>query len=1124
MFAQENLPGNINVTIRKGNATVGEILGEIEKQTGYYFVFSKEDLNIDQTLTLQVQNEKLESLLTRFLSVLHVTYIFSGNHIILKRQVPGKEMPPEETLRSEPVEKEVNGIVFDPNGDPVIGAFVFEEGSKSNGTVTDRNGKFRLLLPPAVSVRIHCLGFSNKTVPVVGKTFLHIYLEKEMRSIDEVIVVGYGTRKRLTVTGSIASVTGGRLALSQRPDMSNALAANLPGVRTIQKSGRPGYDGSLIDIRGYGEDILTIVDGVERPFSQIDPNEIESVSILKDASAAIYGYKGANGVLLITTKKGAEAKTRINYNFNYAMQSITRYPEYMNVQDYMSYYNEAWLNLAHSGQNSLYTLNDRMSAVNTDWQDAALKDFAPMQQHNLNITGGNQDTKYFFSLGYLDQDGILKTRDKFRRFNFRSNLSTVISDRMTAEMQLGGRKEIRDAPATVSGSGNGDKFSQGIFKNIAMALPYKPVYANNNPLYYNNLGSEQNPVALLDRNLVGTDLKQYEEFNGQFALNYDLSFCKGLSVNALIAYDKQIAAQSIFKKASDEYTYYPIEDAYVSFPLIRTTERTETLKQNNIINQQYSIRYKNGFGKHDLSGLLLWEIRRIKYAETKTYGEFDLSSVSELDAAGASNKNVGGNSYQTANMGFIGRINYMFDDKYMFELSFRDDGVSKFVASNRWTFTAGLSAGWRISEENFIKSRTGIFENLKIRASFGMFPLANMLNDTYFLSGYNYPGRDIFGAPLYFVQGEDNSVLTASNRGIINPYLTWEKVSTTNIGLDASLWGEKLYVEWDWFFRMHTGIYFSRNQILPTTFGAKMPDENLNSESDRGTELVLGSKQKLNEWNFDTKFIFSYARKKREYQELPEAGNRYAYWENRYLENNGRVSKNPYRWDNITWGSQALGQFQNFREILQSPIQDGQGNTTLLPGDIKYRDFNDDGLINNLDLVPIGRNDWPEIFFGVNFSMMWKNLDLTVFFQGATNYTYTFNYKEPFVQGGIGNAYEMYKDRWHRADVNDPYSEWIPGYFPPLRVEGYEGNLHTSTFWSKNTSYLRLKTIDCGYSFPRKVCSKLGIHKLRIYINAYNLLTFSSKELRYVDPEGETDNGIYYPQMKTVNFGLNIEF
>ncbi|MDR2058432.1 MAG: SusC/RagA family TonB-linked outer membrane protein [Dysgonamonadaceae bacterium] len=1059
VFAQNLLSPNALITIQRENAAIGEILKEIEEQTGYFLVFSKEDLNINQKVTLKIKNEKLDKALSRLLSPLHITYIIIENHIILKKQA---------------LEKEANS---------------------PGKTATD---------------------FPEENIEKTSS-------EMKEKWIEEVVVIGYGTHKRLNVTGSIASITGSRLVQSHQADLSNAIAGNLPGLRSIQKSGRPGYDGSIIDIRGYGDDILTIVDGVERPFSQIDPNEIESVSILKDASAAIYGCKSANGVLLITTKKGKETPPKISYNFNTVSQSITRYPEYMNVWDYMNSYNEARLNMAHLGQTPAFTPDDISQAQNTDWQEAVLKDFAPMQQHNLNISGGSPTTKYFISAGCLNQDGILKTKDNFRRYNFRSNFSTLIAERLTAEVQIGGRRERRDAPATVAGGGSNDNFSHSIFKNMAMALPYKTVYANNNPLYYNDLGSEPNPAALLDRDKAGADRKQYDELNGQLVLNYDMPFIKGLSLKALLAYDKQTDNQDIFKKAFSEYTWYPAENTYAPVPVTQTTAKLEKMQQNDLVNQQYSISYRNQFDRHTIAGLILGEVRRFKHKEHSAYGELELSSVSELDAA-EKNKTVDGASTQSANMGFAARLNYMYNNKYLLEISFRKDGVSKFTGDGRWTFTSAVSAGWRISEEKFFKNHTGTVDNLKLRASYGKFPLAGDLSEIYFLEGYNYPGRDAFGFPLYFVQGENNPVLAASDRGLTNPYLSWEKVSITNIGIDASLWDSKFYAEWDGFYRLHTGMYFTRTQTLPTSFGAVMPDENLNSESDRGMELVLGSRHRIEEWQLDVKAAFSCTRKKREYQELPEAGNQYDYWVNRYMESNGRTAKNPYRWDNITWGYEALGQFQNYEEILQASIQDGQGNTTLLPGDIKYKDVNNDGLINDLDLVPIGRNDRPEIFFGLTLSSVWKNIDITLFFQGAANYTYTLNYRDAFAQGGIGNGYAMYSDRWRRADVNDPNSAWIPGYFPPIRVESYAGNQAPSTFWSKNTAYLRLKTIDCGYTLPHAITAKAGIQKLRFSVNAYNLLTFSRKELKYVDPEGETGYGIYYPQMKSVGFGITVEF
>jgi TonB-linked SusC/RagA family outer membrane protein len=1107
------------ITIQKNNAPVSEILKEIEKQSGHFFVFSKDDLNTQQRISLNVNNENLETVLQKCCSSLHLIYVLSGNNIILKRQEP--ENIPEKEVQT-PVIQTVIGKVTDADNQPVVGALVVEKAQPENAVFTGSDGNFTLTLSPAGAIAVHYLGLADRIVPVKGRRFLSIVMEADAKMIDELVVIGYGTQKQIYLTGSVASIAGGKLVQAQRPNLTNTLAGNLPGVRSVQRSGRPGYDGSQIDIRGYGDEILAIVDGVERPFAQIDPNEIESISVLKDAAAAVYGIRGANGVLLITTKKGQESKSRISYNYNLALQSITRYPACMNVWDYMNSYNEAILNLSQPGQTPPFSQAAIAAAGNTDWQKEVLKNTAPMQQHNVNVSGGNKEIKYFFSLGYLNQDGILKTRDNFQRFNLRSNISALIAGHWKAELQIGGRREICDAPATVSGGGSDDNFSQGIFKNLVMALPDKPVYANNNSLYYNYLGTEPNPMALLDRNLAGTDIKQYEEWTGQFALNYNVPIIQGLAIKAQWAYDRQNNTQDIFKKACSEYIYDPDNNQYKPVVLTSTTRKTESLSRNNILTQQYSVQYDQTFQQHAISGLLLLESRSLNHHNSLLSGELALSSVSEADAL--INKTIGGSSFQTAAMGVIGRFHYGFDDKYHLEYSFRNDGVSKFLKRDRWVFTQSVSAGWLISKEKAVNEAASWLDNLKIRASYGIFPLASDLNEYYFLSGYNYPGKDAFGFPVYFVQGENNLVLAATDRGLINPALTWEKVKLANIGWNVSLWREKLYAESDIFYRIHTGMYATRAYQLPTTFGAAMPDENLNSESDRGIEFALGSKYKINELTLNTKASFSYARKKREYQELPDAGNQYLYWQNRYREANGHVSKNPYRWDNISWGYEALGQFQNFGEILHSPIQDGQGNTTLLPGDVKYRDVNGDNLINELDVIPIGRNDRPEIFFGFNLSAAWKNFDFTLFFQGAANYTYNFNYKEAFVQGGLGNAYEMYKDRWRRADVNDPYSEWIPGYFPALRVDGYSGNLLPSTFWNKPTAYLRLKTIDLGYSIPSEIVSKAGLQSCRIYINAYNLLTFTRKELKYVDPEGESGSGMYYPQMKTVNFGVNLVF
>ncbi|MCD7932404.1 MAG: SusC/RagA family TonB-linked outer membrane protein [Tannerellaceae bacterium] len=849
----------------------------------------------------------------------------------------------------------------------------------------------------------------------------------------------------------------------------------------------------------------------------MDPNEVESVTVLKDASASVYGFKGSNGVILVTTKRGSEGKAQISYNYNYGIQMISDYPKFMNGVQYATYMDEAFMNV---GQVPRYG-KERITAIaagtdpdyaNTDWNKALLKNTSPSQQHNLNISGGNQTTKYFMSVGYLDQDGIVKTDDNYKRYNFRSNISTVLFDNLTVDMQVGGRSERRDAPNSFSGEGEDDwdKFAYGVFKGLAMAIPTYKVYANNNPNYYQFMnGSSINPVAGVDRDIVGTNYNQYDEFNGQFSLNYDFPFIKGLSAKAMIAYDRQWRSVEDYAKAWSLYDYNSVDETYTENVQRAITTLEEKKEENGIFNQQYSLNYKNIFGKHDISAMVLLETRQFEHSEMYAKGEIDVTGLPELDATNSTNLKAGGKSYKEAYMGIVGRLNYIYDNKYLIEFSFREDGSYKFRKGNRWGFFPAISGGWRISEENFFKENISLFDNVKIRASYGKVGNDADANAANFLAGYRYPGE--FSD---FVMGENNILIGAQDKGLPNPFLTWYKVAMTNVGVDASVWGGKLYMEFDWFYRKRSGILAERDVSLPSIFGATFPQENLNGDDNRGIELALGTKQRFGDWQFDAKGTFSYSRARNLHRERSESGNDYKNWRD----------NDSYRWTNRDWGYTAIGQFQSYEEIFNSPIQDGQGNITLMPGDIKYKDINGDGKIDNLDETQVGRSGTPDIFFGLNITVAYKGFDFTMFLQGATNYTYPFGYKQPFVQGGLGGGYEMYSDRWHRVDPEDLSSEWIPGRFPALRREGYGGNERTSTFWNINATYLRLKTIDLGYTLPKNITGKAGIQRARVYVNAYNLLTFKNSALKGVDPEGESGYGIFYPQMKSFNLGVNVTF
>lgn len=1008
----------------------------------------------------------------------------------------------------------VTGTVVDGQGEPVIGAGIVVKGT-TEGTITDLDGKFSIEAEAGTTLVVSFIGMDSYEFTAEGQKNLNVVLHDDTMALEEVVVVGYGTQKRNHLTGAISIVKSDKLVQAHRPNLSSTLAGNLPGVRSVQTSGRPGEDGATIDIRGFGN-ALVIVDGVESSYTAIDPNEVESINVLKDASAAVYGFKGANGVILVTTKRGAEGKTKVNYGFNYSWQSITRYAETMNAVEYMSMINEDSYN---SGMSGVYSAEDiRMVQEGTHpiyknvyWDDLVLRKTAPMQTHNLNISGGNKKIQYFTSFGYVCQDGIVNTKDRYQRLNVRSNLSYEIIENLTADLNLSARREMRDSPMALgSGGAFDDLFSQGVFKAMREALPIYDPYVNGNTDYYAPvLSGGGNPLIFLDRDLIGTKQSYANQFNGQFQLKYDFSkWVKGLTVRGMVNYEQNSTYAKELAKTYGTYEYDEATDTYKELP-IRTDNMTNRFEDMSWwLTQQYAVEYSNTFGSHDVSGLLLWETKQYKREYFKAQGQLDNSIIGELDAANAVNRQVTGNSEAKFWAGLVGRFNYSYAGKYLAEVSFRYDGSYKFAKEKRWNMFPAFSVGWRLSEENFVKDNTDIFDNIKIRASYGIIGDEVDASPGNFYEGYTYPGND-------FVFGEDNLVAGAVDKGLINRDFTWYESRLTDVGVEISMWEQKLGIEFDWFYRLRTGLKGTLASTLPTSFGATLPEMNLNSDSHRGFELVLSHKNRVGDFSYDISGNVSYTRKMNLYLEQADYKNEYLNWRN----------NSAYRWENVGWVYNAIGQFQSYEEIMSAPDHDGQGNITLMPGDIRLEDFNGDGVIDESDMQPINLSGTPEIFFGLNFSASWKGIDFSMLWQGAANYTYAIQYRSTFMQDGLGNGYKMFTDRWHRADPSDLDSEWIPGRFPTSRVDSAPvSNGYNSTFWNPNVWYLRLKNIEIGYTLPQRWTMKAKIQSLRVYVGAYNILTFAPKVLDGMDPEGSALFGMYYPQMKTVNVGFNIEF
>lgn len=998
----------------------------------------------------------------------------------------------------------VNGTVIDEFDMPVIGASIIIKGESGVGTITDFNGKFTLSVPSDAVLQISYIGYKTTEIAVNRQQVLKVVLQEDTETLDEVVVVGYGIQKKASVTGSVAAISSDKLTEVKTTNVTNMLAGRLPGLRAVQRSGSPGDDEASVDIRGYG-DMLVIVDGVERDYSQLDPNDIESISILKDAAAAVYGFKGSNGVLLVTTKKGTEQKAKIEYNGYVGIQQTTRYPKMMNAYQYASLYNEAiyndnpWIGQNAYSQEQLDSYKN--GTAGTDWWNETMRNSAPQTSHNLSVTGGSEKVKYYMSVGYMGQEGILQSNDwNYRRYNVRSNISAEIAKGLTVDLNLSGRYDNRQRPYD---AGN-------IFRSAQMAKPTYSVYANDNPDYWGATGDMPNPVHVSDSDNSGNEDRMRREFNSSLSITWEVPWVKGLIAKAMMAYDYKNTEYKTWRKDLTEYTYDAATDTYTGKDVY--TAHLESQLENYVKpTYQFSLNYNNTFAKvHNVGAMMVWEMYDDKTSYVTGERDFAIGLIPDLDYGNETNQVASGKTQRTAHAGLVGRLNYDYANRYLLEFNFRYDGTYKFQSGKRWGFFPGISAGWRVSEEDFFKDWLPNMDNLKLRGSYAKVGDEGDFDAFQYLEGYETGSTYIMGS-----NGVTSGLATT---GMANTWLTWYESRIMNFGFEASYNRGIISMEFDWFRRNRSGLPATRTGSLPTTFGEDMPQENLNSDINKGFEIVIGHKYSIGDFNYSISANFSTTRIMYDYVEREASTNKYDNWRNN--------TNNRYK--DIRWGKKVIGQFTSYEEILNSPIQDENGNRTLMPGDLKFEDYNNDGIIDDKDTQPIGHGDTPRMYYGLNINTEYKGFDLTAFFQGAAGHDIfvSGDILDPFIQQGLGNGLELMTDRWHREDPTDPYSEWIPGYMPAPRVAGVANNRSSNSWSLHDASYLRLKTVELGYTLPKSLTAKAFIERVRFYVNCNNLLTFTSNDpmMKSIDPENNDSYMRYYPQMRTYNFGVNVTF
>jgi TonB-linked SusC/RagA family outer membrane protein len=1097
--ASDSYSQKTKLTLNLNDVTVSQVLEEIQNTSEFNFLFNAKLVDVERKVSISMEDTKLSEILASLFSGTGVNYLIYDKQIIL---TPSDVKPISEALQQQ----RITGTVVGKDGAPIPGVNVVVTGT-TLGTLTDVSGKYSIEIPKgSKSLTFSFIGMGNQVIVLGALTQINVTMIDEAMGLEEVVIVGYGTQKRSAVVGSIVSIKKDEIQSITTPNIVTGLAGKLPGLTVTQRTGEPGSYTTVFDIRGFGNP-LVVVDGIVREdFTRFDPNDIENISVLKDATAAVYGIKAANGVILITTKKGNISKPVVTYSAGYDFVTPIQLPKSLSSSEWATLTTEYEINSGKAPGATTFTAadiqkyadgSDPLNYPNTNWLKVISHKYTTINRHNINIEGGTERIKYFTSLGYMYESGVWKSNDlNYRKYNVRSSITSKLTNNLTAQLNIDAILEKKNEPKYQAWN---------VYLTALNVYPNLPVYANNNPNYLQDVTYPNNPLGDSDADYTGYIRNNKQTFQGNFSLNYNVAAIQGLSAKAMFGYFTTNNFTKTYFKLCPEYTYDKTTGTYNVanvqndpaslrgdyYPFLRTT----------LLGQ---ISYDKVFSeKHNLSASLIFEERHEKSDNMYALKEFSIG-VDQFFAGVSANSVVNSsNIYENRNQNVIGKLNYIYASKYIFESGFNYGGSSKFPTGSRWGFFPYVSAGWRISEENFIKNNISIVNNLKLRASWGQ--MGDDGASTYqFLTGYDYPvGNYVFN---------DKVVGGLGFRGMPNPNITWFTVTTKNIGFDLGLLKDLISVEFDLFRRDRSGLLATRVLTIPGTVGAGLPQENLNSDMRQGFELVIGHRNTIGELTYKVSASMTYSRGQFTNVERSPDGNSYLNWRNNITD----------RWTNIAWGYKYIGQFQSKEEALSSPTQDNQGNRTLNPGSLKYEDVNRDGMINSLDQVPIGRGGFPDAIFALNVSMAWKNLDLSIFAQGASRYDYTYTsplYNTPLQWGR--NSMKEFMDRWHHEDLYDANSPWVAGYYPST---GYlPSDKYVSRFWRQDASYLRLKNIEIGYTLKNAFLERASIQKIRFSLSGFNLFTLT--KIKYVDPEQDPNGwGNWYPISRTVNFGLNVTF
>ncbi|WP_343848517.1 TonB-dependent receptor [Algoriphagus jejuensis] len=1028
--------------------------------------------------------------------------------------------------------REVSGVVISGEDNlPLPGVSILLKGSTS-GTVTDVDGKFKIAVDSDQSVLVFSfIGFTTHELVVGAQSVFDVRLAPDTKSLEEVIVVGYGEQKKETITGAVATVKGGELAKSPSVNLSNSIAGRMPGVVAVNRSGEPGADGSSIRIRGSNtlgnNDALIVIDGIPARSGGIDrlnPNDIESISVLKDASAAIYGSRAANGVILVTTKRGKSGVPELTFQVNQGWAQPTVIPELADAAQYAGMLNDldiyalptsewAAANQAYK-QNGEYTRpngqlrsapyspeeielykngSDPWNYPNTDWYDATLKNWSPQTRINAQLVGGTDNVKYMTSIGYQDQDAYYNnSATGFKQYDIRLNLDATINKYIKVGVGILGREERRYYPTRAAGA---------IFRMQMRGKPNQPAYWPNG-LPGPDIENGENPVVITT-NATGYDRDTRDYFQTNGTLEIKIPGVEGLKITGTAAVDKTMQFN---KRWETPWILYQMgtgfEDDGVTPKLVPSKRgpAEPRLTQSNanklnvllgtvasydkVIADSHTINVLAGFNKETEQGDNFNAFRRY----------FLSTAIDQMFAGGDLEKNNGGGAYERARLNYFGRVSYNYKEKYLAEFLWRYDGSYIFPENTRYGFFPGIMLGWVVSDESFWQNTLGkTFDFFKVRGSWGQ-----LGNDQIYFGGVlqEYQFLSTYGFSSYIVNGQE--VKTLLENRVPNDRITWEIANNSNLGFEGQFLQGKIFFEFDLFYNKRTNILWRKNASVPQSTGLILPAENIGEVENKGFDINVGYRGNFGPVTFSASVNGGYAK------------NNILFWDEapgapEWQMSTGRPMNTflVYQYDGV---------FATQEDIDSEPLDYSAITNNLRPGDMKYQDYNGDGKITDQDRVRMDNNDIPTFQGGINLNMAWKNFDLAVLFQGATGAR---TYVSAGESGNIGNfLLDITENRW---TIDNPSS--VDPRIANRNDQYYSGG---NTYWFRSSDYIRLKNFELGYNFPAHITEKAGVRNLRLYFNGINLFTWD--KLKVYDPESANATGQYYPQARVISTGLNVTF